>query len=253
MVLPLGPALIGIGITVLLAAAAVWSGSFTAWAGVVAALFASLIVVILGWPYFALLVLFVVASVLATRYGFEEKLRKNVHEGSHGERGISNVLAHVLIPAGLALASLAVPGALASGALAVLFTSALAFGSADTFASEFGVLSGRARSILSGRPVAPGTNGGVSGIGEVWAVVGALGTGIIGTLFFLAAQLPSLPTALLVGGASVAGFLGCQVDSLLGETLENRGLLTKGSTNLLAMLASVGFGLLFLLASHIPL
>ncbi|HYK93316.1 MAG TPA: DUF92 domain-containing protein [Thermoplasmata archaeon] len=242
MVLGFIPALIGVTITVALAAAAVTSGSFTAWAGVVAAVFASLIVVLVGWPFFALLVLFVIASVLATRYGFEEKRRKNVHEGTHGERGITNVLAHVLIPAGLAIVATLAPSILPPAALAVLFTAALAFGSADTFASEFGVLSGAARSILTGRKVPAGTNGGVSAIGELWAVVGALTTGIVGYIFLVMAGAPVPSTAVLVGGASIAGFVGCQVDSVLGETLENRGWLTKGSTNVLGMLSSVSIG-----------
>jgi len=40
-------------------------------------------------------------------------------------------------------------------------------------------------------------------------------------------------------GVTLAGFLGCQVDSLLGETLENRRYLSKGGTNLLAMALTV--------------
>ncbi|MCI4337829.1 MAG: hypothetical protein L3J72_00785, partial [Thermoplasmata archaeon] len=47
-----------------------------------------------------------------------------------------------------------------------------------------------------------------------------------------------------VPAALIAGFLGCQVDSLLGALLENRGWLTKGSTNFLGMLSSIVFALL---------
>lgn len=42
-----------------------------------------------------------------------------------------------------------------------------------------------------------------------------------------------------MGVVAVAGFLGCQIDSVLGETLENRGFLTKHSTNFLGMLSAV--------------
>ncbi|HEV2231521.1 MAG TPA: DUF92 domain-containing protein, partial [Thermoplasmata archaeon] len=86
MVLALIPSVVGVLITVVLAATAVRSGSFTVPGGVVAALFGSIIVVSVGFPFFALLVLFVVGSVLATRYGFEEKLRAKLHEGTHGDR-----------------------------------------------------------------------------------------------------------------------------------------------------------------------
>ena len=243
MVLPLLSAVIGVAVTLLLAGTAVASGAFTATAGIVAAVFAAAIVILIGWAFFGLLVLFVVASVLATRYGFEEKRRKNVQEGTQGERGVSNVLAHAVVPTALAVVATFAPATLPGGALAVAYTSALAFGSADTFASEFGVLSGRARSILTGRPVVAGTNGGVSGIGELWAFVGALVTGVVALVVLLVAHGTLPPTGMLVGGATAAGFLGCQIDSVLGETLENRGYLTKGSTNLVAMVASVLIGL----------
>jgi uncharacterized protein (TIGR00297 family) len=199
-----------------------------------------------GFPYLALLILFVVASTLATRYRFAEKQQKNVQEGVHGERGISNVVAHIVIPTGLAIAGGLPTPLIPSTALAVLYTSALAFGAADTFASEFGVLAGRARSILTLRPVPPGTNGGVSGRGEAWALVGAVATSLVGLGLFAVLRSPIPPAVLLVVGGGVAGFLGCQIDSVLGETLENRGWLTKGSTNFLGMLSSVAIAGAFL-------
>jgi uncharacterized membrane protein len=39
---------------------------------------------------------------------------------------------------------------------------------------------------------------------------------------------------------AIIGFLGCQVDSVLGAVLENRGYLTKGSVNALA----ISFGMI---------
>jgi uncharacterized protein (TIGR00297 family) len=239
VVLPLFPAAVGVGITVALALAAVRLGALTPAAGAIAAAFGVVVVIVGGFAFLALFVLFVVASSLATRYGFEEKRRQNVHEGTAGERGVSNVLAHILLPTGLVLVSVAWDRLLPPAGLALLFTAALAFGTADTFASEFGVLAGRARSILTLRPVTPGTNGGVSGIGELWAIVGALSTAIVGTTLFVVFGAPIPPAGLLVGIAAVAGFLGCQLDSVLGETLENRGWLTKGSTNFLGMLGAV--------------
>lgn len=247
MVLDLLDSVIGVVVTVALAGAAVYSGAFTATAGFIAALFASVIVVCAGFPFLAILVLFVVGSVLATRYGFEQKRRAHVQEGTAGERGVDNVLAHVLIPTALALGYAADPAALSTAELAVLFTSALAFGAADTFASEFGVLSGTARSILSGRPVPPGTNGGVSAVGEVWAATGAIVTACLAVVFFVAFGTGVGGAVVVIPVAALAGFLACQVDSVLGETLENRALLTKHGTNLLAMLASVALAALFTL------
>ncbi len=238
--LALVPALIGIAATVLLAAGAVMAKALTPAAGAVATLFGAIIVVFLGFPYLALLILFVVASVLATRFRFEEKRRQKLQEGTSGERGVSNVLAHILIPTGLAVAGGWNPPLLPPSLAAVLFTAALAFGASDTFASEFGVLAGHARSILTSRPVPPGTNGGVSGLGEAFAFAGAATTGVVGLgLLELFGETPDHRGFFLIA-AVVAGFLACQVDSVLGETLENRGYLTKGSTNFLAMLGAVG-------------
>lgn len=108
-----------------------------------------------------------------------------------------------------------------------------------------------ARSLLTRKLVTPGTNGGVSALGEAWAFVGAFTTALVGAgLFRLFGQpVPPLGTFLL--GVTLAGFLGCQVDSLLGETLENRHYLSKGGTNLVAMFITVliAWGLLAALGS----
>ncbi|MFZ0699515.1 MAG: DUF92 domain-containing protein [Thermoplasmata archaeon] len=235
-------AIIGILATVALSCAAVLLRSLTPAAGTVAAIFGSFIVVVGGYPFLALLILFVLAGSLATRYHIEEKTRDHLQEGQHGERGISNVLAHIVLPTILVGIYGLSPSAFPAPALAFLYTAALAFGAADTFASEFGVLAGHARSILTLRPVTPGTNGGISGRGEAWGLIGAVTTAVIGILLFDLFSAPTPPVALFVIGTALAGFLGCQIDSVLGEALENRGYLTKGSTNLLAMVASVLIG-----------
>jgi len=240
VVLSAFPATFGVVVTVGLAVGAVAARALTPLAGAVAAAFGSVIVVLVGFPFLALLILFVVASVLATRFRIDEKRSKHVQEGVAGERGISNVVAHIVLPTALAIGGGWVPPVVPTPALAVLYASALAFGAADTFASELGVLAGRARSILTLRPVAPGTNGGVSAVGEAWGFVGAGLTAIVGLGLFRLFGTPLPASGLFLGTVAISGFLGCQVDSVLGEVLENRGLLTKGSTNFLGMLAAIG-------------
>ena len=239
--LPWTLAVIGVVATAILALGAVLARALTPVAGAVAAVFGVVIVVFAGFPYLALLILFVAASVLATRYRFDEKRRQNLQEGRAGERGVSNVVAHIIIPTGIAAAGGVSSPLLSPSVTALFFASALSFGGADTFASEFGVLSGRARSILTGREVPPGTNGGVSLRGELFALVASIMTALVGLALFLAFRTP-IPNALLfVLTVVAAGFIACQVDSVLGETLENRGILTKGSTNFLGMLSAVAF------------
>jgi uncharacterized protein (TIGR00297 family) len=242
VVLGVIPAAFGIIFTVALAVGAVAARALTPVAGVVATAFGVVIVVLVGFPFLTLLILFVVGSVLATRFRFQEKRSRNVQEGAAGERGVSNVVAHIVLPTGLAIAGGWVPPLIPLPTLTVLYASALAFGAADTFASELGVLSGRARSILTFRSVSPGTNGGVSAVGEAWAFVGAALTAIVGLALFdvFSTAVPS--TAVFLGAVIIAGFAGCQVDSVLGELLENRGYLTKGSTNFLGMLSAVAIG-----------
>lgn len=248
--LPWPYAIVGSVATVLLALGAVWARALTPAAGAVAAMFGVVIVVFAGFPYLALLILFVGASVLATRYRFEEKRRQNLQEGNRGERGVSNVVAHIIIPTAIATAGGLPQPLLNPFSTALLFASALAFGGADTFASEFGVLSGHARSILSGRPVPPGTNGGVSLRGELFALLASVTTALVGLGLFWVFGTP-LPNAVLFFlTVSAAGFLACQVDSILGDTLENRGLLSKGSTNFLGMLSAVAFAMAVVVISR---
>ena len=246
MVLAILGAVIGVAATAALAAAAVRAEALTSWAGVVAVLFGSVIVVVGGYPYLALLVLFVVASVLATRYRLEEKTRRNVQEGSQGERGVSNVLAHIVVPTALVLTFLLPHGAPSVRVVSVLYASALAFGASDTFASEFGVLQGRAFGILSGRRVTLGANGGVSVIGTLGAAAGAATTAVLGFFLFEGSGDAIGPVAAWVGIVALSGFIGCQIDSVLGEAFENRGYLTKGGTNLLSMALTTGVAALLL-------
>jgi len=239
LVLSPSDAAIGLLVTALLAAVAIRLQALTFRGGAVAFVFGSVIVALAGFAFLALLALFVMASVLATRFQFEEKARRHVQEGTRGERGVSNVLAHIVVPMALVLSAWLWSSVLPAAALAVLYASALAFGASDTFASEFGVLAGGARSVLTGKPVTPGTNGGISAVGEVWGLIGAFLTASVGFGLFSIFSTPTGSPALFLLVVTAAGFLGCQVDSVIGEVLENRGVLSKGGTNFVAMLSSV--------------
>ncbi len=238
-------AAVGSAITVLLAVGAAAARALTPLASAVAGAFGVAVVTFSGFGFLTLLVVFVVVSSLATRFRFEEKQQRHVQEGTAGERGVSNVIAHIVLPTGIAVA--AGFSWISPTTSAVLFGSALSFALADTLASEFGVLSGAARSILSMKAVEPGTNGGVSAVGEGFALVGAFGIALVGGAAFALSGTGFGAPAMFFGVVGLAGFLACQVDSVLGEALENRGLLTKGSTNFLGMLSAIGIAAAFLL------
>lgn len=199
--------------------------------GAVASFFLGLEVALLGGVrWLALMTLFPVLGVLATRIGHQAKTQMRVAEAGGGERGVANVLGNGLAGGLVALALLLDP-VVPPKAAALAFATAIAAVTADTLASELGVLAKRARSILPpfGR-VPVGTNGAVSLLGQAAAAAGA------SAIALGAAWL--LDLGALAWIAALSGFVGCQIDSLLGATLERddvrTGPLTKQDVNFLA-------------------
>ena len=100
---------------------------------------------------------------------------------------------------------------------------------ADTLASEIGVTGGIPRLITTLKQVPIGTNGGVTITGELVAFFGGL-------IVSLVAMLLNVITPQMMIICTIAGFVGTNIDSLVGATLENRGFLGNAGTNLLATL-----------------
>jgi uncharacterized protein (TIGR00297 family) len=201
--------------------------------GAVASFFLGLEVALLGdLPWLAVMTLFPVLGVVATRIGYRRKKERRVAEEQDGERGVGNVLGNGLAPALAALALLAPDRVVPEAAAALAFATAVAAVTADTLASELGVLARRARWILPPFGlVAAGTNGAVSLGGQAAALVAS------GLIAAGAALLLDLPPA-WAWVPAVAGFFGCQLDSVLGATLEREpgrpGPLSKQGVNFLA-------------------
>jgi uncharacterized protein (TIGR00297 family) len=94
-------------------------------------------------------------------------------------------------------------------------TGSLAAAAADTWATSIGARSRtRPRLLLLGRPVPPGTSGGMTVIGSLGAVGGAALVAATGVAVGAAPAL--LPVATLVG------FAGMVLDSALGATWQGR-------------------------------
>jgi len=177
-----------------------------------------------------LLLIFATGSFVATRAYFDRKVKANAQEGKKGERGIHNVLYAGVI--GLFVAFMNGAALLANLGYFhyfTLFAVSLAVVNSDTFASEIGILDSKTRMITNLKRVTPGINGGVSLLGEIAALCGAL---IIGLSYgFLSTHGFVLSQVLVI---TAVGFLGCQIDSVLGATFENRGKLSKGMVNFLS-------------------
>ena len=204
-------------------------------AGVAAAVFVGLLVGLLGhWTWLLILLAFLVFSHFATKWKFEEKKAKNMSESDDGHRGWVNVFANGGIPA-----------LIATGAFITeewefglwMFGAAVSVAAADTFASEFGCLDNNVRMITTLKKCEPGINGGFSKTGQIAAFCGAL---IIGLMTFSAWYVTNLDEAISNGSSLMVavisiGWIGCQIDSFLGAWFENRGYLTKGGVNALAI------------------
>ncbi len=211
-----------------------WDGSLAAFAvGFVIGIFGDVL-----WLF--LLLLFLVTSFIATRYKFSEKRSIGAQEGIRGERRYSNVLANGLAPTAVAIFSFLADPAFPKPLSGLVFVSAISVAASDTLASEIGVLSPRTYLITTLERVKPGTNGGVSLFGQGAALLAAIYTTFMAWIFLylmptVAGQTPSFPSSFaLLSIPVVVGFAGCQLDSLIGATLEMRGLVSKKTVNLIA-------------------
>ncbi len=198
--------------------------------GAIMAFFVGLIVALsAGFGWLVLMSLFSIIGAAVTFVGKRRKAARGAAEDRDGERGIPNVLANGSAPLLAALAVFMVD----TQAAALAFATAVAAVTADTMASELGSLGRGARRIVPPfdlRP--PGENGCVSWVGQAAALAGSA---IIG---LAAVWLLPIPPA-LAWIPMLGGWLGCQLDSLLGATVERDPLrpnrpLGKEGVNFLA-------------------
>jgi uncharacterized protein (TIGR00297 family) len=177
---------------------------------------------------FAVLITVFAVAWLTTRLGYRRKRALGMSQDLGG-RSAAQVAANLGAAAVFSMASTMSP----QRALFLLMAmAALAEAAADTAASECGeALSDRAYLITSLRPVRPGTDGGISLPGTLSAMAAALIIAAVAA----ATHLVSWSMLPVVAGA---GFLGSLIDSLLGATLERRGIIGNNGVNLAGTLAS---------------
>jgi len=213
--------------------------------GIIAAALLGLFVGFLGhWTWLLLLLCFLLSSHIATKWRFEEKTERGLNESADGHRGWVNVAANGGMPALVALLTFLVND-WESGLW--MFAAAVAVATSDTWASEIGCLDHRVRMITTLKPCEAGVNGGFSPNGQLAAAAGGLLIGASALVASLVMFSTSISDQIVVAGIVAGlGFLGCQIDSILGAVLENRGFLTKGSVNALSIIAGVALMWLYL-------
>jgi uncharacterized protein (TIGR00297 family) len=185
-----------------------------------------------GTNWLLLIILFLVMSLLATKFSKKYKLSLGEFEG---RRTSKNVISNGVVACFMA----------AFGGYYLPFVGgfigAIATATADTLASEIGVLDQHPRLITTLQTVDPGTNGAVSVLGTS---VGIIGAAIIGVAaYFLGVMENPL---LAIGVAIVSGTIGCFADSILGALFENRHLITNEHVNLMATIVGALVGILLL-------
>jgi len=189
------------------------------------------------WTWLLILLGFLLSSHKATKWRFDEKTALGLCESSDGHRGWTNVVANGAIPGLICIyAYLSEDWA----NVVWIFGAAVAVAASDTFASEIGCLDSRVRMITTFKPCQQGENGGFSPNGQLAAAVGSSVVALLTALaWWLTVDAGEVEAMQLTGVLALIGWLGCQIDSYLGALLENRGYLTKGSVNALAITGGV--------------
>lgn len=191
-----------------------------------AALVGIILVVFADARWFIIMLVFFILGSAATRYKYNFKKRIGVEQGQSGARGYRNVFANGIVAAAAAVLF----GVFQQPVFIVMYVGCVATAAADTLASEIGVTGGIPRLITTLKEVPIGTNGGVTLTGETVALLG-------GFLVSLVAFLLGVITIPMLLICTLAGFVGTNIDSLVGATLENNGFLGNAGTNLLATLS----------------
>ncbi len=176
--------------------------------------------------WFIIILVFFILGSAFTKFKYSEKEFLGVAQGKHGKRGYKNAFAN----AGVGVAAAILFGVTGDMIYAAVFLGSVSTATADTLASEIGVTGGNPVMITTLKRCPPGTNGGVTLIGEAACVIGAL---IIAGLGFLLGIAPWYVCLI----SAAAGVAGTNLDSLYGAVLENRGVFGNSGTNLLATLS----------------
>lgn len=186
-----------------------------------------LIIVFGSIMWFVTLLAFFILGGVFTRYKYGYKQSLGIAQAEGGARGYRNVFGNGLVALILAVAE----GVFGYHIFMIGYLGAIATATGDTLASEIGETSKtQPRVITTFKKVPAGTSGAISLLGELAAIVGSAVIGILATLLGMAGLHVAAITIL-------GGFIGTNIDSLLGATLENRGYLTNSSVNLFATAA----------------
>lgn len=175
-----------------------------------------------GYKSFLILLSFFLLSSVATRLGYAKKAARGIAERRGGARSWREAVANVLAGA---FFSILVVTTRQEAVFLVAMVAAFAEAAGDTVSSEIGRwLSDRAYLVTTFDLVPGGENGGITIPGSVAGL--AASTAVVGLGYGLG--LCGKRGASIALAAAVGGNL---LDSILGATIERRGLVTNGIVN----------------------
>ena len=188
----------------------------------VGAVLGTIVFVSTGWQGWTLLLATFAIAVITSRLGLKRKRALAIAEAHEGRRGAGNAIANTGVAAAAALLSVTT---YAQEPALVAFVAALTAGGSDTVASEIGKAWGRRTFLVTNlRKVRPGTPGAMSLEGTLAGLGGAAILASAGAVLGLIAWTPVVP---VIAAATV----GALVESLLGATLEPKGVVNNDVLN----------------------
>ncbi len=184
-----------------------------------------------GFTGIAMLIVFFVTGTAATSFRRSEKKQINIRLEQKRGRTAGQVLANGGI-AGL-MGLLAIIDTAHTSLYLIMLAASLASASSDTLSSELGTLYGKNfYNILSFRRDLRGQDGVISLEGTL---IGIAGSALIGFTYYW-----FLGWSLSILSIVLAGIAGNLADSVLGASLERKGLLKNNMVNFLSTLIAAG-------------
>jgi uncharacterized protein (TIGR00297 family) len=172
-----------------------------------------------GWRFALTVIFFFVSSSLWSHFRAQDKAQTAADKFSKGaQRDLAQVAANGGVATLMALGYGSSRAAAVRAAFQAGYIGALATATADTWATELGVLSPHApRLITSGKPIPPGSSGGITLLGTTAAAAGSLGLG----LFYWLLHPRHRPALQFSCIALISGLAGSFFDSYLGATIQS--------------------------------
>ncbi|RJS72125.1 TIGR00297 family protein [ANME-2 cluster archaeon] len=184
--------------------------------------------------WFLLLLTFYLLGGGFTKYKYRYKQSLGIAQGKGGARGYKNVFSNSLVAIVASIGYTIFPHA--ANIFLYIYLGSVATATGDTLASEIGTTyKGKPRMITTLKEVEPGVDGGVSSLGEIAAIFGSM----VIALFALLVGVIEIDQYYLLGMSiiTISGFVGTNIDSLLGATMQKRGILSNNGVNLAATIA----------------